>query len=203
MIFQRSVLHPLLNGLIILLLLWLVGMFLFIRDVIEQPTGLGRDVKKVDGIVVLTGGAERLPAGLDLLTDGLAPRLMISGVDPRAAEQLIPESHPARGLLACCINIGTFAEDTVGNARETAAWARHYKMQSLVIVTSNYHIRRSMVEFKQVLPDVILVPYVISAGNLKLDEWWNYPNTASLLMGEYSKYLLALVKAGLHRIFRD
>jgi uncharacterized SAM-binding protein YcdF (DUF218 family) len=201
---RDSYIHPLFNGLIVLLLLWLAGLFIFAADVAAQNPGLGVVVRKVDGIVVLTGGTERVPAGLDLLAAGIAPRLMISGVDPRAdTAAMIPEAHPAKNKRSCCITFGTYAEDTIGNARETAAWADRYAIKSLIVVTSNYHIRRAMIEFRQALPDVILIPYVVAADHVRTENWWNYPGTASLMLGEYSKYLLALVKGGLHAIFRE
>ncbi len=201
---RNSLIHPLLNSLVIVLLFWLVGLFLFAGDVAQLKAGLAIPVKKADGLVALTGGAQRIATALELLTQNLAPRLLISGVDPGAnAEKIVPGNSPARGKLACCITMGTFAEDTIGNARETEAWASRYKMKSIVLVTSNYHMRRAMLEFNQTMRDVIVVPYVVTAENVHMDQWWNNPRTASLLVSEYNKLILAIVKAGLHRIFKS
>ena len=201
---RESNLHPLLNGVVVLLLVWLVGLFLFTADVSAQKEGLGADVRQVDGLVALTGGTERIAAGLDLLASHLAPRLMISGVDPRAdTGDLVPAAHPATALRACCITFGTYAEDTIGNAREAAAWAHNFNMKSLVVVTSNYHIRRALMEFHQAMPDVILVPYVVTADHVHVEQWWNYPGTSALMIAEYNKLLLAFLKAGLHMLFKS
>lgn len=201
---KESFIHPLLNGLIVLLAIWLAGLFVFASDVAAQKDGLGMNIKKADGIVVLTGGTERVPAALDLLAGGMAPHLMISGVSPdSSAAKIIPQTHPAQRLIKCCITLGTYAEDTIGNAREAALWAQQYKMASLIVVTSNYHIRRALMEFRQTLPDVILIPYVVTADHVRADDWWNHPGTASLMLREYNKLLLAFIKFGLHRLFNE
>lgn len=198
-------LAPLLNGFIILLALWLTGLVLFAQDVAATPTGaLPPGTPKAEGIVVLTGGSERLPAGLDLLMKEAAPKLLISGVDPRVApEKIIPDNHPARVKKTCCITFGTMAEDTYGNALEAAAWAKENGMLRVIIVTAHYHMRRSLLEFHTAMPGVVLVPFAVEPDHVKVDAWWDYPGTASLLISEYNKLLAAYVKAALQRAFRE
>ncbi|MBI3418708.1 MAG: YdcF family protein [Proteobacteria bacterium] len=194
--------HSLLNAVIALLLAWLLGLALFVHDVMGFPEGNLKTVPKTDGIVVLTGGAARVEAGLDLLMQDTAPRLLISGVDPRAElEKIVPAAHPARKKLACCIVLGTTAADTWGNAREAAAWAQRDAMHRLLIVTSNYHMRRSLIEFRRALPDTELIPFPLVPEQVRLSKWWDYPGTASLLIGEYNKLLLAYARGPLHRMF--
>ena len=86
-------------------------------DSVAQPEG------RSDAIVVLTGGSERLQEGIRLLADGKAQKLLVSGVyrgvDVRALLRL---SQDAPEELTCCIAIGYEADDTRGNASETAAW---------------------------------------------------------------------------------
>src|SRR5262249_43113915 len=78
-----------------------------------------------DGSVALTGGRlERLTTGMDLLASGHGRRLLISGVNPQVKdEELFKLLHASDQLFKCCVDIGRRAEDTLGNAAETAAWA--------------------------------------------------------------------------------
>ena len=92
------------------------------------------------------------------------------------------------------IDIGHAADNTAGNAAETAAWAENNGIQSLRIVTSVYHLPRSLLEFRQAMPDVKLVPHPVFADHVKRDEWWLWPGTARLIVGEYIKYLLAVAR---------
>jgi uncharacterized SAM-binding protein YcdF (DUF218 family) len=192
------------NVIIALLLAYFLGLVLFAHDAMGFPDGKSLTDVKADGIVVLTGGAERMEAGLDLLAHNAAPKLLISGVDPRAdPKKLVPPKHAARKKINCCITFGIIAADTYGNAREAAAWAEHSKMKSLVVVTSNYHMRRSLYEFHLAMPGIVLAPYALVPGKVRLAEWWDYPGTASLMMSEYNKLLLAYARAPLHKLFGD
>lgn len=203
---RTSFLHPLLNGFLILLLFWLAGFIVFANDVMMVPLGnTNHKALQADGIVVLTGGRERLPAGFGLLAKGAAPRLLISGVDPHVSstqllQKLVPPDYPARDKLDCCVTFGTFAEDTTGNAVEAAAWAEKFKMKTVVLVTANYHMRRSLVEFRQEMPGVHLIAFAVEPEQVRVDAWWEYPGTASLLMSEYTKCLFAYGKAWFMRL---
>lgn len=170
------------------------------QDVIGlQKAGLNPNLK-ADGIVVLTGGTERVPAGLDLLQSGFAKRLLISGVDPRATIDSLIQDHPAKSKKECCISLGVFAEDTHGNAKEAAGWVKKYNLNSLIVITSNYHMRRALLEFHQALPKTELYYYAVNPPQAHIDQWWDYSGTASLMMEEYNKLLLAIVKAALHTL---
>ncbi|NDE90971.1 MAG: YdcF family protein [Alphaproteobacteria bacterium] len=195
---KQSYLPPLFNGAFLLLLFWLAGFLVYAHDVVTMPgNGLNPNLH-AGGIVVLTGGSERVPAGLDLLQNNFATRLLISGVDPRVDAEKLIQDHPAKARLECCITLGVFAEDTHGNAKEAAGWVKKYDLKSLIIITSNYHMRRAMMEFHQTLPDITLYHMAVNPQPARIDHWWEFPGTASLLMEEYNKLLLATLKASLH-----
>jgi hypothetical protein len=44
------------------------------------------------------------------------------------------------------------------------------------------------------IPEVILVPYPVIARGADEDDWWLKPRSLRLLVGEYVKYLAALVE---------
>jgi uncharacterized SAM-binding protein YcdF (DUF218 family) len=155
---------------------------------------------RADAIVVLTGGADRIPQGLGLLADGRAGRMLISGVNPKTADSaLLRDSPTFAALKACCIDLGREAADTVGNAAEARKWALANGFRSLVVVTSAYHIPRSLAEFADALPDRTLIAYPVVRPELGLDAWYLKPETARLLGAEYLKYLLVRARLGLER----
>lgn len=189
--------HPLLHGLfagaLALAVAWFTGLFLFAAGLPRTPP---EDDRHTDAIVVLTGGSERLAAGFDLLRAHRAHKLFISGVYRGVdVQELLRLSRQAPGDLECCIVLGYAADDTEGNAAETALWVRQEGFRSLRVVTANYHMPRSLVEFRRALPDIELVAHPVAPPNVRLEHWWRWPGTASLIVGEYNKFLLAWTRA--------
>jgi uncharacterized SAM-binding protein YcdF (DUF218 family) len=147
-----------------------------------------------DAIVVLTGASLRLPSGIDLLREGKGRMLFVSGVARHinVAELLHRAGEDSPEWLTCCIVIGHDAENTVGNAIETARWMRQQGFHSLRLVTSWYHMPRSLLEFGRAMPDVKIVPHPVFSDQVKRENWWAWHGTAGLLIEEYGKYLVAL-----------
>jgi uncharacterized SAM-binding protein YcdF (DUF218 family) len=174
---------------------WVGGLFLFVRNL---PRAAEPVVAASDAIVVLTGGSERLLTGFALLRSGLGRKLFISGVYRGVdVRELLRMSRQTPGDLECCIELGYAADDTEGNAVETAHWMAEEKFTSLLLVTANYHMPRSLVEFRRAMPDVTVIPHPVAPANVRLDEWWRYPGTAELIVSEYNKLLLAWLRASL------
>src|SRR5207245_2185250 len=108
-----------------------------------------------DAVVVLTGGSLRVRSGLELLAEGKAKKLFISGVYPATdAAALLRAEHQSSAQLDCCIVLGHSADNTLGNALETAAWMRRERFHSLRLVTAAYHMPRSLLEFRRAMPDI-------------------------------------------------
>jgi uncharacterized SAM-binding protein YcdF (DUF218 family) len=93
----------------------------------------------------------------------------------------------------CCADLGYAAEDTRGNAQETADWARAHNFHRLILVTARYHMPRSLQEFSAEMPGVQLMPYPVEQESIDLANWWEHPRTIFLLHREYAKYLVSLV----------
>jgi uncharacterized SAM-binding protein YcdF (DUF218 family) len=150
--------------------------------------------RSADGIVVLTGGTSRVTDAMELLAAGRGRRLLISGVHPSTTMREIARVVPAyEALLECCVDLDHSAENTVGNAVETRRWAKARGFRSLIVVTSNYHIPRTMMELGQQLPDVELIAFPVISDRQRTEGWWTAP-TARLLISEYLKYLIAQVR---------
>ena len=151
-----------------------------------------------DAIVALTGGRDRVAEAIDLLAAGHARRLLISGVHPQTRAVDIQKMTEAdRHVFACCVDLGRTALSTAGNAAEAADWARAHGFSSLIVVTSAYHMPRSLLELDRALPRVRKVPYAISRPDLNLETWFLHPATAKLLFGEYLKYIVARFAHGI------
>lgn len=173
--------------------------FLAFAHVVKQAAPA--DPPAADAIVVLTGGEDRIEAGIKLLARRKGKRLLISGVNPatRAAEIGRLTGHDHR-LFDCCIDVGYRAVDTITNAEETRAWAANWRFSRLILVTSGYHMPRSLVEFARVLPDVELLPYPVVTRSLQLDAWWRHRHTARVMGTEYVKFLASAVRLAAARL---
>ncbi|TAK47558.1 MAG: YdcF family protein [Xanthobacteraceae bacterium] len=153
---------------------------------------------KADGIVVLTGGASRVNDAMELLAAGHAQRLLISGVHPMSStgelSRMLPEYQR---LLACCVDLDHFARNTRGNAIEARRWVHERSLQSLIVVTSNYHMPRALAEFSHVMPGVALTPFPVVGERWKSEPWWSNGGIMRLVMLEYVKYVFAEARIAL------
>jgi uncharacterized SAM-binding protein YcdF (DUF218 family) len=148
-----------------------------------------------DGVVVLTGGPERIADAIDLVAAGRGKRLLITGVNPMTRMTELSRLTPrSRATFNCCVDIDRAATNTIGNAVETRRWARLRNFQSLIVVTSDYHMPRAMAELAHQLPDVNLVPYPVVTERQRNDPWWTHAVTSRTLAIEYVKFMAALVR---------
>ncbi|RAK60355.1 YdcF family protein [Phenylobacterium hankyongense] len=176
-------------------LIWAAGLLAFAARV--QQSTPATDPEVADGIVALTGANsnERIAAAVGLLSEGLGKRVLVSGVNREASrEDIRTASKAVRRLYDCCVDLGFNAADTVGNARETAEWAKARGYSSLIIVTADYHMPRAMLELRAVLrePQAHLQSYAVATPSLKVRHWWKSPRSARLMVVEYCKYLAIL-----------
>ena len=166
---------------------WAAGLLWFASNI---PTKVDDTQSHTDAIVVLTGGSERIETGLALLEEGLADRLFVSGAGEQVKTgDLLPRTNNLRPELRDMITVGTAADNTPGNALETAVWARASGVHSIRLVTAAYHMRRSLLEFRSAMPEVMIVPHAVFPATVKSD-WWRWPGTASLIAREYSKFIV-------------
>ncbi|WP_202395915.1 YdcF family protein [Stappia sediminis] len=145
-----------------------------------------------DGIVVLTGGSDRITQALHLFKASEAKRLLISGVHPQTTrEQIVRTTDSDMKLFECCVDLDRKALNTTDNARETAKWAHREGFSELLVVTSSYHMPRSLLELQAAMPDITLVPYPVVRDDLDVSHWYVDGATTRLLLREYVKYMVA------------
>jgi uncharacterized SAM-binding protein YcdF (DUF218 family) len=170
---------------------WIGGLVWFAA---QLPHDLEDTTSRTDAIVVLTGGSGRLQQGLDLLAADLAEKLFVSGVYHGVdVQELLKISRVTPEEIECCIALGYEADNTRGNALETARWLNHEDYGSMRLVTASYHMPRSLLEFRRVMPDVGIIAHPVFSENYHQDDWWLWPGSARLLVSEYNKYLIALI----------
>ncbi|MEH6474794.1 MAG: YdcF family protein [Sneathiella sp.] len=199
MMFRKISIWP--KILVILIVLW-VGAFLSYIHEISDPSY--SNVQNADGIVVLTGTPARLSEGFELLKSGAGRRILISGVNRQVSKETLRKAmgESAR-VMDCCVDIGHIARDTVGNAYEASLWAAENKFNSLIIVTSAYHMPRSLVEMKRQMPSKPLFALAAKNDVLKLKNWWLNPSVSYVLAAEFNKYIFSLIRANLERLAMD
>ncbi|NNM71361.1 YdcF family protein [Enterovirga sp. DB1703] len=151
-----------------------------------------------DAIVALTGGAQRIGDAIELLARGFGHRLLITGVNERTSREEIARLSPGqRRLVECCVDLDYRARNTVGNAEETRRWVRENGFGSLIVVTSNYHMPRTMAELDHALPQIRKVPHPVVSPAVDPAGWWSSPSAARLLASEYAKYVMVAIRTRL------
>jgi len=183
-----------LAAIFVVLLIWSAGLLAFAARA-DRSTPAA-DPAPADGIVALTGASgERIDAGLRLLEDGKAKRLLISGVGRHVTRaQLQAVTGADEGIFDCCVDLGFQAENTLGNGRETAQWARTNDYRTLILVTADYHMPRARLELRSAMPEATIIPYPVATSELKVGDWWKTGSSAERMILEYSKYLAVLAR---------
>lgn len=175
---------------------WLCGLAWFVSQIPDTPAKLDQPV---DAIVVLTGGAMRVEQGLELLAEGKGKKLFISGVGAGVRLKDLYKNKPQQKYLKFFnddyyITLGHEAADTKGNALETAQWIKKENVNSILLVTSYYHIPRSLYEFRSALPQVTIIAGPVFPTQDNETVWWQSEESRRLILTEYHKYILSHIK---------
>lgn len=155
---------------------------------------------KTDAIIVLTGGADRVERGLEMLAASAAPVLFISGVGPHVTKAQMLAAHASpeaqRGIAQHGPEIvfDYEAATTQSNAQQALVFVEARHIGSIRLVTAHYHMPRSLLEFRRAMPNVRIVPDPVFPEGFRRNEWWQHDNTRRLLFSEYGKYFGALLR---------
>lgn len=155
---------------------------------------------KTDAIIVLTGGKNRISEGIRLLNENLADKLFISGVPADVSIKQIEKQAKVYADDENKIELGRKATNTIENAIETEEWIKQNNIKSIRLVTSSYHIPRSLQEFIIYVTmgsDLKVILNPIYSPNVSL-EWWKSWGTFRLLIMEYNKFLVVYICRHLH-----
>lgn len=159
--------------------IWALG-FLWFVVALPQPA----DDATTDAVIVPTGGAGRIAQGLAVIDAGLAARILVTGVDPEVTvNEFADQFEVDLATMDCCVTLGFAAVDTRSNAVETAEWVEANDVQSLRIVTTDWHMRRAAGELDRALPESVTVVR---------DAVPSEPGLSSLFL-EYHKLIASLI----------
>lgn len=141
---------------------------------------------KADGIVVLTGGENRLHSATRLLNEGKAGQMLITGVNTILTQDSLKKVLDIdEGLFNCCVELDWSAHDTVGNALATQKWARDIKAKKLIVVTGALHMPRALKELGHAVDGVELIAAPVNVPSDK--NWWRDYSHLKDMLREYSK----------------
>jgi uncharacterized SAM-binding protein YcdF (DUF218 family) len=174
-------------------LLFGIGLLKFAADLPAPGSGAPA---AADGVVVYTGvGGQRIAAGMSLLQQGAGQRLLISGVNPGTSRESLAAMWTGDPeAFDCCVDLGLEARTTVGNAREVGRWAKEHGFSHLILVTSDYHMPRALLETRAQMPDLEIAPYPVQSGYIGASGRPSSAEAWRRLAVEFSKYLAVRVR---------
>lgn len=172
-------------------ILWIAG-FIYFANYVSKMTS-DTDIK-VDGIVALTGGRNRIQEGFSELNRDNGKSLFISGVDEHITLEQLLEQNEATNIDKNKVFLDYNSYNTNENARETSKWVKSQKYKSIKLITSSYHMPRSLLEFKYIMPDIKIIAHPVNSDYVKMDKWWKFSGTTSFIAIEYSKFLVIYFK---------
>lgn len=143
-------------------------------------------------VAALTGAADlRIIAAIQL-ADSLGLPLMISGVNVDTSPADIARiTRVDLAKIECCVTLGKAAATTEGNGQEVADWARRKKVARIIVVTSEYHMERALLELQHAMPEGQFIPHAVTTTKVRPADWYKDAPTAKLLIEEWVKFRLA------------
>ena len=176
---------------------WLIGFCLFCLYACSfRPD----PHEQTDAIIVLTGGNERVQTALNLLQEKYADHLLISGVHKDVTLADLASSVPPE--LMPNITLGYRAKDTRGHAAEIADWIRRHAVRRVLLVTSFYHMPRSIFEVSHKNPELQIMPLPVFPRSFGDSVDWIRTRYAWLLFVEYHKFMATWAQNKIERILK-
>ena len=146
--FKDNIIHIILTLFLILVLSHFIFFLLLVKNFKSDYT----TIKSIDSIVVLTGDKFRISKGMEILSNGIGEKLLLSGVNKNIKLTNIKNEFPKyKNFFDCCVEIENISSNTFENSRETFLWLEKNKYNSVLIVSSDYHIPRAKLEFGKFL----------------------------------------------------
>ena len=159
-------------------------------------------------IVILTGGTNRIKEGFEVI-DKLEKKsianlkILVSGTGKGFTKLSLQEQLNVNfdlRLIECCVKLDSVSQDTYSNATETSKWVSENNIEEILLITSNYHIPRSILEFRNKMPNLKILFYPIKPKQHQINKWLKSFETFSLVFIEYCKYIIANIRINIFRI---
>ena len=144
--FKDNIAHIILTLFLILIL----SHFIFFLSQVKNFKSNYSAFTSIDSIVVLTGDKFRISKGMEILSNGIGEKLLLSGVNKNIKLINIKnEFLKYKNFFDCCVDIDNISSNTFENSRETFLWLKKNKYISVLIVSSDYHMPRVKLEFER------------------------------------------------------
>jgi len=170
-----------------ILILYFISFLNFIFDIDKKYI-----VKNnVNNIVVLTGNTGRLVFGLNLMSNNIKSRMLITGV---AKGVKYSEIIKNKDIKKNRIELGYTAQSTLGNAIETNLWINKYKINDIILVTDSWHMQRALVLFNATMPNIKISPQPIQSNNFKIKDYFELDNRVLFIYQEHLKYIVSHIQ---------
>ena len=172
---------------VIILTLYFISLFNFIFNIEKNYI----TKINVNNIVVLTGNAGRLTVGLKLMDYDIKSRMLITGVAKGVKySDIIKNKYPSKDR----IDLGYNAKNTLGNSLEVFGWLKKHNIKDIILVTDNWHMQRTLLLFKALMPNKNIYPYALSSINFTLKDYIQFNKKTFFIYEEHIKYIIAHVQ---------
>lgn len=149
--------------------------------------------QKADVAIVLAGDGwgHRILTAAQLERDGLIPKVIVSGTDgaygnyecdlaiPFAVRHGYPESY--------FMHMEHHARSTLEEAQAVVPELRRLGYKRVIVVTSDFHTRRSRRIFQKLAPDLTILMRAAPDEFFTIDGWWRNREAQKTLLTEYEK----------------
>ena len=152
--------------------------------------------QKVDAIIAISGGdtTARTQKAIDLYKNGWADTLIFSGAasdksGPSNAEVMRTQAL-SQDVPESAVQIEETSETTRENAENTEDILHDSQITSAILVTSRYHMKRALLEFRHRAPDITFLASPVNADNQWSAFWWATPYGWHLAVSELVKIII-------------
>ena len=192
--------------LICIFIFFFIGLFNYKEKILSLKKF---SYQEASNIVILTGGSNRIKDGLKIIKnfhkiDLMNIKLLISGTGQGFTKlninKLLPKKDAFYSFIKCCVELDSKSQNTYSNAIETKIWANNNNINEFILITSNYHMPRALLELNEQLPNVKIIKYPITPKKHDIKNWIYSFETFSLVFEEYSKFLLAKLRIKAQRL---
>ncbi len=167
----------------------------------EVPSNLD-GCEQADVIIAVSGGdtTARTQEAIDLYKNGWAPKLIFSG----AAQDKSGPSNAAvmkrqaieQGIPEAAITTEDKSETTKENAEKTRGILASKDIRTAIVVTSRYHMKRTILEFRERAPNVTFRAHPTIADSQWSSWWWVTPHGWYLALTEIVKIIVFYLGGG-------
>ncbi|MBL6680380.1 MAG: YdcF family protein [Alphaproteobacteria bacterium] len=153
-------------------------------------------------IVILTGGTNRIKDGFDIINkfdekSKYTIKILVSGTGKGftklSLQNMLSPDFDLK-LIKCCVELDAISQNTYSNAKQTLKWSTKNNIKEFILITSNYHMPRSILEFKNKMPNIRILTYPIKPRKHEINNWLNSFETFSLIFYEFCKFIISNIR---------